>query len=375
MKKIVPLVLSLVIVFANASFVRALEVTITDNGSGSTNEVTITQTEETVVEQNNTANVSNDVGTEVDTGENTASFNNGNKTTIETGDGTANVSVENSMNSSVVDTGECCNSDTVVTVSGNGSGSQNTVTSITSNTNTTTVNNNASLSNNVKGTVNTGNNTATSNTGNVSIKTGSITATQNIKNGPINGAHVVSSSQGGSTHILVADNGADSTTNIIYDNINNANVVINNIADIHNVVDWYLNTGNNDASWNLGDVSIMTGDIESYLNIENGPINFAFADLNIGGCCIVDDPSDPGDPDDPSKPSDPGNNGRGSNNGGGSSVGGTVASIANGVGGILGLSDTSSNTYNLWMASFMIMAAGLRLVERSNMIQSGTNEN
>jgi len=81
--------------FANT--VSALEITITENGSGSSSEVASDISSETVVQQSNNSQVTNNVGVNADTGGNSVSGSSG-EANITTGDISSNVLIANSAN-------------------------------------------------------------------------------------------------------------------------------------------------------------------------------------------------------------------------------------------------------------------------------------
>lgn len=268
--------------------VHAYSISVTGNGSDSTNQVTNNNNNSTLLNQDNSADITNNVSTNSQTGGNSTSANTGtgsSDTSISTGDVNSNTSISNSgINSSVVNSG-CCASTTpsTITVSGNGSDSENIVQSVSSNTNQIDVNQKAEITNSIYGETITGKNTASDNTnGNISISTGSVSAINNVTNKNINQSVVsVGDPQLNST-IKIWGNGAQSQ-NYIYTNTNNSNVVyINNEAYIQNPLFWNAVTGKNNASENMGNVLIATGAIRFIAALENGPINNSVVNIS---CC------------------------------------------------------------------------------------------
>lgn len=349
-----------------ASATTALDVSIVDNGSGSSNEVSVV-TENTVnVEQTNTVSVENIIEASSNIGENTASENSGDMI-VDTGDSSQVVVVENALNESFVETDDCCNEETTVVIGDNGADSANSVI-VNENINTNVViSQNATTVNNISGSANTGNNTANQNSGRVEIVTGDISVAGRVVNGPINLHSVSLGASRGSVNVFVLGNSADSVNNaVLTRNISN-NVFVFNKANILNNTTWDLNTGNNEADGNSGFVHIDTGDMFFEFFVEDGLVNFGTID--IGGCCIVTDPSDPvdlGDPIDPSDPLDPGRGGGSGLYGTSSEVQAAVYSTATDVVEILGLSATSTgsfstNPFAFWVG-ISLMAAGLKLI-------------
>lgn len=257
--------------------VRAEEITISGNGSGSTSEAASSTTQTTTVQQNNNADINNTVQVTSNTGDNSASGNTNGDVAVTTGDTSTDVSIDNSANSSSVDT-NCCNTaqSGQITITGNGTGSENGVAVTNTNTSTIDSNNTARITNSISGVANTGNNTSNDNTGgNISIQTGNISVYEKITNGPINSntVHASSGTQSG-YDIKINGNGSWSENLIDLDLSNDVDIRVHNVADILNRSLWILNTGNNNANDNTnGDVSINTGDISFISKIINGPIN------------------------------------------------------------------------------------------------------
>lgn len=361
-KSILPLILSILLVASSlmTTLARAEEFVISGNGDGSDNQIIVTDTSTTNITQASSADVTNTVDTGATTGENQVNSNTGD-VSVTTGDVHEDVVIENSLNSSSVET-PCCPSDTTLEVSGNGSNSQNTIDLTTNDTNTIEVNQIANITNNVAGSANTGDNQANSNGGNVTIETGSIWANSTIKNGPVNFYSVTSGIGGGNLFAGISGNGSGSANNILASFGFGNNVYVNNDFDVNNDVSWDLNTGRNTANGNTGDISIKTGDIFLNVLIEN------IANLGkvVVDCC--DEPEGPDDPGEPScDPCGPGEGGEetsppsGSGGGGGSSS--SAGSSAAGGPSILGLSDTSSPGAQalLFLVGLAMIAGGLAL--------------
>ncbi len=318
-------------VILNPSYALAEEMSITGNGDGSTSSINVGSSSNTNVEQNNTAQVTNNVEVNANTGGNSASENSNGDTSITTGDITSNVDIVNAgINQSEVSVGCCENSDSNITISGNGSGSNNSVNyqvnSGRESANTSvTVNNTANIVNSINGRANTGYNTANENNGNVSIKTGGIYVEDTIINRSINISSVeAGAGNGGSVNIKISGNGADSENAVIVENNSAIRIAVNNEANITNESNWDLNTGLNEANKNNGDVEIETGDIVYKVTIENTDINTSIVDVD---CCGDDDHTTP--PDGTPTPSNPtpNNPSQGGTSGGGSgSTGGTTTS-------------------------------------------------
>ncbi len=309
----------------NPLIARAEEITVSGNGDGSSNNVNISNTNTSTAEQNNTANVQNNVEVKADTGNNTANENTGGSTAITTGDVNAETTIINAgINQSYGQVGNCCLSDANIKVAGNGSGSNNGVNYSSNNVTSVSVNNNANIVNNIRGYANTGYNTANENNGNVSIDTGSITVSDTIKNNSINIATTkAAAGNGGSVYIEVKENGEGSENIVEVENNSIVEVEVNNSANIVNESNWNLNTGHNEANKNNGDVAIKTGDIVYTSVIENTDINTSIVDVD---CCNEHNNPNPPDSNPPSNP--PSNGGPCTSNCGGG-TGGTSAGPSN----------------------------------------------
>lgn len=252
----------------------AEEIVISGNGAESVNAATSEQTTTTTVSQSNSSDTNNNISGEASSGDNTASQNTSGETAIVTGDASSSVAVENTANISAADTTACCRAgENSITISGNGAGSSNTVKADTTTNISASSNQHATITNNFYGKVNTGNNTASNNNGNVIIVTGNITAKENIKTGPVNIASIKIVDPSQIYNIKVSGNGVDSINVTNITNSLNVSKHITNKSDIFNNIYWDLFTGNNVANKNVGDVTIITGNIKHETTVENGPIN------------------------------------------------------------------------------------------------------
>lgn len=145
---------------------------ISGNGSGSTNQINSTQGSNTTVSQTNGAMITNNITVSSNTGDNEASDNNGD-TTIKTGNIYSSVYAINQGNNSYASVGGG-NPELNIKISGNGSGSVNTIEQNHYGDNSFYVNNYIELNNNIYNYSNTGGNKANSNLGKVNILTGDV---------------------------------------------------------------------------------------------------------------------------------------------------------------------------------------------------------
>lgn len=189
----------------------------TGNGTGSTNIATLDQAFTNDTFQTNNAEIINNLNLEAQTGDNQAGKNTGGNTTIETGDANIETQVLNIVNSNISlgnwwlvlvnEAGEWigrlvgspedsnfagsegtqfsvdANGDVTAQNIGNGSDSQNTISTTQSANNNTIQNNIAKILNNINLISNTGGNSTSSNTGgNTAVKTGDANVIANLVN-------------------------------------------------------------------------------------------------------------------------------------------------------------------------------------------------
>lgn len=256
-------------------------VTVTDNGSGSSNQVQVTNQNNTTVTQNNEANINNNVDTNANTGNNDASLNGNGETTVVTGDATSTTSVNNqNINTNSAVTNCNCSTDTTTTISGNGSGSYNSA-GINNTTNTIIGQSNyATINNNITVNANTGNNKASFNGGNSTIVTGNIWANTTVNNKNINNSFYDGDQIMFSAQVKIDGNGANSYNSLNLSNNSNVVITDTNIANIINNIEQNLNTGGNETLKNLGDSAIITGDIISNITVNNENINSSFVHVD-----------------------------------------------------------------------------------------------
>jgi hypothetical protein len=161
---------------------------------------------------------------------------------------------------------------TTVTVSGNGSDSNNTANVTVSTTKQILQTNNADIENNVKINANSGDNDANDNTGGeVEIQTGDANVSSSVSNSAnSNVANLSCGGCPGDTTVKITGNGSDSDNDVDVKVANVTELQQSNQADVENNIDVDANTGKNDAEDNTGgDVSIETGDAKAVVDIAN----------------------------------------------------------------------------------------------------------
>jgi hypothetical protein len=134
-------------------------VVVSGNGALSANGVNLDQESAVVLDQDNYANIKNDVKANAKTGDNSSTFNTGGDNGIESGNATTNVGINNLANFNVADVNcDCTLSDLGVNVAGNGAESENGVNASSDNSVFPTQTSNEALWNSVGGGSKTGSN-------------------------------------------------------------------------------------------------------------------------------------------------------------------------------------------------------------------------
>lgn len=277
-------------------FAEEVNISVSENGQSSSNEVKLETSTSSSVNQENNAQASNNVVINQNTGGNDASSNSSD-VSITTGgvNSTTNISNEN-INTNIGNSTDCsCVQNSVLEVSGNGEESHNLI----EQTSTTNIQigqqNNVNINNTVSANINTGNNQSSGNNGSVFITTGDVKVNSNIENSRINFTAGKFTSSQNSIKNVISGNGNNSNNNISLIENKNFIIDIRNISFITNNVDFLLNTGYNRSSENNGDVVIKSGDITSNINIENNDINTSFVRVSCPANQIIEDPDDPDD--------------------------------------------------------------------------------
>lgn len=303
----------------------------TDNGSNSTNSGAVSSASTSTTDQNNSAQVSNNLSQTTITGQNSASDNTGGDVVITSGDALTTGTVINSLNTNLsgvsvaefnVDENQrgdlvldfaagcisgCGTGDVKVANTGNGTDSTNTASADVNNTNNTSQFNEADIANNMTLVADTGNNIASDNTnGDSSINTGDANVVANVltfANNNIAGGNVVYTVvnvaedlignivmskeyieaaggcfECGGGDVLAANTGngtgSTNTSDVAQNNTNNT--FQTNDANIENNLIIDATTSNNQVSDNTnGNNSIQTGDANvdaQVLNVANSNV-------------------------------------------------------------------------------------------------------
>ena len=281
-----------------------INLVVTGNGDSSSNEASVQNNNTTTVTQTNTADISNNVDVDANTGGNTVSDNTGGNTDIQTGNIDSSTAINNQdINNNIALADPCCQGASIdAQISGNGYNSTNSIYSTVNNVTNIYQTNYANIYNNIVINGNTGKNSASDNNGNVSILTGNIYVTTNITNKNINGSQASGGNVYSSLYAVIKGNGTESDNSIDVNQDNTTELYSNNYANMINDVEHNLNTGGNFANGNVGDVTIVTGDIVSDILILNENIN---SNIALVSCLICDKPDGEDPPTPPTPPTPP----------------------------------------------------------------------
>lgn len=376
MKKIVWLLTLVAYLWLPITSVNAetISLTVSGNGDGSQSQINFQNESTQEVSQSNQTEIENQIDDQANTGGNNVSDNTTESVQVETGDIQSQQTVINQANQNQLAIEDCCQ-EAELSISNNGSDSQNSIDIISSHSSQTNQQNIAQITTNINISANTGNNKISSNTANqIALLTGNINHHTSVDNGHINqNSHTVSGGSTGSINAKINNNGSGSQNQLAYayhiDTITNTV----NVTQINNSVKTDLNTGGNVLDGNTASpITLVTGSIESVIDLNNFAIGGTYASIDL--CCDTDDSQNPDDPDDPGDLNDPfhpsddsgtGGSGNTSNNGGsGSSSDGSSSDDDSGRGGqVLGLTlpDTGSNLFSLLWINLVLLLIGIYL--------------
>lgn len=271
-------------------------VTVSGNGADSNNGVTLDQTTDTTVAQNNYANVNNDVDADAKTGHNDAVKNTGGDVIIATGNAEADVNVSTTANVNAAKIGNNSiggsNPSATFVISGNGAGSDNYITAALTKVNTIAQNNSAYVTNDVDADAKTGENDANFNTGgDVIIATGKAKVMADVNNAVNFNSADIDCGCTWDVKAKIDGNGADADShhdkhhgkdlNLIKLGLTSTQAIgQGNGSSLDNQLDdLNAKTGKNDVESNTGSVeggdpAILTGDATTESDVNNsGNVN------------------------------------------------------------------------------------------------------
>ncbi len=316
---------------ADTSDTSSANLTNSENGTGSDNDIAYNITDTQYLFQSNDATVDNVLNLSAETGNNTTSYNTGGDSSIKTGDVNIVANMLNLVNTNISGGGEVLFATinilndfvgdiilpdnyfasqnqaptNVLANTDNGADSTNTIAYTDNNTDTIFQANDADLTNNVVVDATTGDNDVRMNTnGENSIETGNVNVNvrelnivnTNMYNTPqtmwlvivnemgnwigqifgSDGTMLASSNLSltetpdGSVTATNSGNGSDSNNNIAITENTDTTITQTNNANVNNTVDVTANTGGNSASFNTGGNSkVNTGDVNVAANFVN----------------------------------------------------------------------------------------------------------
>ncbi len=261
-------------------------IVISGNGAQANDTANVSVSSDTQVTQSNTADVTNNIKTDSQTGDNSISGTTGGSSSIDTGTSSTQVDVKNAVNSNVADVNGCCTGDTSVSIKDNGAQSNNTANTGISNETTLWQTNAANVANNVSTNNETGDNTIKNTTnGSASISTGDTNTDVHVSTlANANEAQIGGNGGSGSFSAEILGNGALSHNTINTDLSSETTLGQINHANISNDVNTDSQTGDNEISGNTGGaVGILTGDANTTVGVDN-MVNFNSANIDCGEC-------------------------------------------------------------------------------------------
>lgn len=184
---------------------------------------------------------------------------------------------------------------TTIEITGNGSGSDNSVAVQQTSANNVSQSNSANVTNNVNADAKSGGNDASFNTGgNTTIDTGKASTNVDVANTLNSNSANVDCCASGNTNVKIDGNGAksDNTVNLTQTHATNVNQT--NSANVTNNVDANANSGGNDAKSNTGgDVTIKTGkastdvDVSTLANVNSAKVGGGMGGSNPSASFVI----------------------------------------------------------------------------------------
>lgn len=288
--------------FLEPFYVYAVELSISENGLDSKNEINIQNTNLTTATQINDASIKNNILIKANTGSNLINQSSG-AIEIKTGDVNITQKISNVANiNSIAD--NCCNLDKErFSIRENGSDSDSFIESSYNFTDTYISQNNVDVLTKVNTVINTGNNKIIgNNSGEANVATGNVSFSASIKNDHLNKSLINLSHRSSKSdpNVEIPDNASGSLNKLFYFTNSKNQFFIENDSTIFNEVVLDVETGSNIISGNMGSAKIKTGSILVDIILRNNYINRNFVNIS----CCGDLPNNPSEPDDPDKPQD-----------------------------------------------------------------------
>lgn len=267
----------------------AMSCSITANGSSTTNNCDFTVSRNVDVNQNNDMDVDNDVDIDQDSGNNEVEDNLG-EVSVNTGNNTSDVTLTTEGNTNAASAPGTSAQDFVFLIKNNLTGSNNTVDVDVTDRVDVDQDNDMDVDNDVDVDQDSGDNDVHDNLSadaDPKVTTGNNSATIAAKtSGNGNAAVVGGSDDEGTFSATISANGADTTNDIDFSVLYDADVDQDNDADVDNDFDVDQDSGDNEVEDNLGEVSVTTGDNTADLSADTA-VNFNSAEV-MGGFLLGD---------------------------------------------------------------------------------------
>lgn len=266
-----------------------LEVLVSGNTNDGDNTANVAGVHQTIVSQNNEADVDNDIHSSAKTGNNDANRNAGGDVTVTTGNAevTTEVTTVANTNSARIDGGD--EGGTVsARIVGNTNDGDNDINLGLKASTWIDQNNDADVDNDIDSYAKTGDNDANRNaSGSVMIDTGDAEVSTVVTNALNSNSALVEGGEGSGVDVVITGNTNDGDNDILLGLNALLSVAQDNEADVDNDIYAKADTGDNDANRNAGGtVEIETGDATVDITVDN-MVNFNVAEVECD--CLFDD--------------------------------------------------------------------------------------
>ena len=265
-----------------------LEVKISGNTNEGDNDATVRGVQQTIVSQNNEADVDNNIHSSATTGYNDTNRNAGGDVTVTTGNAevTTEVTTVANTNSVRIDGGE--GGTVSARITGNTNDGDNDLGLTLSATTWIDQDNDADVDNDIDSYAKSGNNDANRNAlGSVVIDTGDAEVSTEVVNALNSNSALVEGGEGSEVDAVITGNTNDGDNDILLGLNALLSVAQENEGDLDNDIYAKADTGDNDANRNAGgEVEISTGNATVDIMVDN-MMNFNVAEVECD--CLFDD--------------------------------------------------------------------------------------
>lgn len=241
--------------FLEPFYVYAVELSISENGLDSKNEINIQNTDSKIVTQINDASIKNNILIKANTGSNLINQSSS-AIEIKTGDVNITQKVSNLANINLI-TDNCCKFvEEKSSIKENGLDSDSFIKSSYNFTDTYVLQNNIDVSTKVNAVINTGNNKIIgNNSGKANVATGDVSFSASIKNDHLNKSLINLSHRSSKSdpNVEIPDNASSSLNKLFYFTNSKNQFFIENHSTIFNEVVLNVETGSNIINGNIGE--------------------------------------------------------------------------------------------------------------------------